>query len=165
MDKTLSYRNYCGSVEVSFEDKCLYGKILFITDLITYESDNVDGLETAFREAVDFYLEKCARENLVADKPFSGSFNVRVTPEKHRAASMKAASEGISLNELIGRCIDSYLEDVKTVLTINENHEHHHYADFNPVTVNYEETTTSSWTQMLEPRPKSHASRKPTTHH
>lgn len=68
-DKTMSYNGYCGSIEVSMEDDCLHGKLLFVKDLVTYEAMSPAALEQAFRDAVDFYIDKCAREDLATEKP------------------------------------------------------------------------------------------------
>jgi predicted HicB family RNase H-like nuclease len=126
-DKTFSYKGYCGSIEFSLDDGCLFGQILFVRDLVTYEAEKIVELKQAFEDAVDFYLDKCERENLKPDKPFSGSFNVRLTPELHRAAAIEAARIGTSLNDLVRDCIESRLDGTKTVLTINQNH--YHYPD------------------------------------
>lgn len=56
----LQYRGYSGSVDASVEDGVVYGKLLFIDDLVTYEADTERGIGQAFREAVDDYLETCA---------------------------------------------------------------------------------------------------------
>jgi predicted HicB family RNase H-like nuclease len=72
-EKTLAHRGYCGSIEVSLEDNCLHGKVLFIHDLVTYEADSASALRRAFHDAVDYYLDKCAREGKDAEQPFSGS--------------------------------------------------------------------------------------------
>lgn len=68
-NKTLNYKGYSGSVEVSIEDDCLHGSLLFINDLVTYEAESPAALEQAFRNAVQHYLDKCAREGLTPDKP------------------------------------------------------------------------------------------------
>lgn len=31
------YNDFVGSIKMSFEDKCLYGNILYINDLMTYQ--------------------------------------------------------------------------------------------------------------------------------
>ena len=41
MSKLLEYKGYYGSTDVSVEDGALFGKILFINDLITYEANDV----------------------------------------------------------------------------------------------------------------------------
>ena len=37
----------------------------------------------------------------IADRNYSGRFVVRVTPETHRALTIRAAEEGVSLNRLV----------------------------------------------------------------
>lgn len=110
-DKVLSHKNYSGSIEVSLEDGCLHGEILFINDLVSYESETVAGLQAAFQEAVDFYLDKCRRDGLEPDKPCSGTFNVRLSPELHRNASVAAARKGQSLNDFVKDCVSKGVSD------------------------------------------------------
>ena len=52
-DRTLHHKNYQGSIEVSVEDDCLHGRILFIEDLITYEGETVAELKTNFAASVE----------------------------------------------------------------------------------------------------------------
>ena len=110
-DKTLSYKGYCGSIEISIEDNCLFGKILFINDLVSFEGNTPSELRTAFEQAVDHYLQKCAQKNVSPDKPFSGSFNIRIAPELHREASIKAAIAGTTLNDFVRECIETCVAD------------------------------------------------------
>ena len=51
----MEYKGFKGSVET--EGNIYYGKITNIKDLVTYESYSNKGLETAFKEAVDDYIE------------------------------------------------------------------------------------------------------------
>lgn len=99
--KTFKYKGYDGSIEVSIEDNCLHGKILFITDLVTYEASTIDELKREFESAVDDYLKTCEEEGIEAKRPFKGSFNVRIGKELHEKAAQKAASIGKTLNEYV----------------------------------------------------------------
>lgn len=145
-DKTLNHRGYCGSIEFSIEDSCLYGKILFITDLVTYEAETILGLSKAFEEAVDFYLAKCEQVGLIADKPFSGTFNVRFDPELHRSAAIAAAKKGASLNDFVRECVEHCLSDKTTLVSLTENHTHYHQVEL-VESEKYEEDPTTSWSQ------------------
>lgn len=98
---TLHYKGYDGSAEVSVEDGVLHGKLLNIRDLITYQADGISRLEAEFRGAVDAYLEDCKLENRPADKPFKGSFNVRISPDLHRELAIDASGQSKSLNEYV----------------------------------------------------------------
>lgn len=101
MTEVLEYKGYVGSVEVSKEDRCLHGAVLFVRDLVTYEGKSYDELEAAFQSAVDNYVATCKAIGRDPEKPCSGTFNVRVGQELHRAAQQAAAKRGIGLNELV----------------------------------------------------------------
>ena len=59
MENVLTYKGFTGIVKLNTTDKVLHGKIEFVNDLVTFEATAVDELETAFREAVDDYIEMC----------------------------------------------------------------------------------------------------------
>ncbi len=91
MNNQLKYKGYIGSIETSLEDNCLFGKILFIKALVSYEGKTVAELDAAFHEAVDDYLATCQSLGQTPEKPCKGSFNVRVGHELHLAAALAAA--------------------------------------------------------------------------
>jgi len=86
--KVLKYKGYVGSVEVSTEDNCLFGQVLFIEPLINYEGQTVADLSEVFNEAVDDYLLDCEEQGIEPAKPCKGSFNARTGPELHQAAAI-----------------------------------------------------------------------------
>jgi predicted HicB family RNase H-like nuclease len=104
-DNVLQRKGFKGSVEYSGDDNLLVGKILDIEALIMYSGESVADISAAFVDAVEDYLETCAREKIEPEKPYSGSFNVRVTGELHRSAVMVARKRGQSLNALVNRAI------------------------------------------------------------
>ena len=107
----LSYKDYIGSVGFSSEDEVFYGKIEHINDLITFESDNAHDLKKAFEEAVDDYITFCEEKGAKLDKPFKGSFNVRVKPSIHKLAYQKAIQQGMSLNKFIETTLEKELNE------------------------------------------------------
>ena len=52
----MQYRSFIGTVEYSNEDKCFYGKVLFIPDVILYEGIDLIELEKDFQNAIDDYI-------------------------------------------------------------------------------------------------------------
>ena len=58
----------------------------------------VKQLRQAFRESVEDYLAFCAARGEEPEKPFSGKFVVRISPQLHRKISIAAARQGKSLN-------------------------------------------------------------------
>ncbi|EME1359681.1 type II toxin-antitoxin system HicB family antitoxin [Klebsiella aerogenes] len=106
MSNMLKFKGYFGSVEFSLEDKVLHGKIQCVNDLVTYEAETLDGLQSAFEEAVDDYLETCMALNKDPEKPMSGTFNVRIGPDLHKKAYLSACAEGKSLNDYVKSAIE-----------------------------------------------------------
>ncbi|MGI9340113.1 MAG: type II toxin-antitoxin system HicB family antitoxin, partial [Psychrobacter sp.] len=98
-----SYKGYTGSIEVSTEDLCLFGKIQMIQDLVMYDGENLEELKLSFESAVDEYLEMCAEENKCPDKPCSGTFNVRMSESMHRKSIHESNILGITLNSFISK--------------------------------------------------------------
>jgi predicted HicB family RNase H-like nuclease len=68
-EETLNDKGYAGSMQISIEDNCLYGRVLRKGDVVTYEVQTVEEVRAAFQESVDYYLRTCAERGLVADAP------------------------------------------------------------------------------------------------
>ncbi|PUB23749.1 MULTISPECIES: hypothetical protein [Pseudomonas] len=56
MNRRLKYKGHTGSIETSVEDNCLFGRLLNIDSLVSYEGQTEEELEAAFRQAVDDLL-------------------------------------------------------------------------------------------------------------
>ncbi len=110
MSNYIHYKDYIGSVEFSEEDEVFHGKLIGIKDLISFEGDSTKTLINDFHNAVDEYLEFCEKNGRVADKPYKGSFNVRVGPELHRNAALYAAEHNQSLNAFIAEAIKTKIQ-------------------------------------------------------
>ena len=107
-ENLLEYKGYCGSVEYSAPDRCFYGKVLGIRALITYEGTDVDTIEKEFQASVDEYLELCEHEGIVPEKVYSGTFQVRVSPETHKELAARAEASGKKLNTIVAEALESY---------------------------------------------------------
>ncbi|MEI8004727.1 MAG: type II toxin-antitoxin system HicB family antitoxin [Bacteroidota bacterium] len=105
----LLYKGYMGSVNFSSDDEVFWGKIEHINDLITFESDDAHELKDSFERTIDEYLAFCKEKNIQPEKPFKGSFNIRLSAEVHRRAFIKAKQEGVSLNKFIETTLEKEL--------------------------------------------------------
>ena len=63
MNNLMEYKDYFGTVEFSSADDILFGKVLGINGLISYEGDSLQGLKEDFVSAVDDYLEMCGEDD------------------------------------------------------------------------------------------------------
>ncbi|MCL2512769.1 MAG: type II toxin-antitoxin system HicB family antitoxin [Oscillospiraceae bacterium] len=105
MNNYLHYKNYIGSVEFSEEDAVFHGKVAGIKSLISFEGESVKDLIEDFHYAVDEYFDFCAQNGKHPEKPFKGSFNVRIGADLHRRATLTASAHGVSLNTLVENAI------------------------------------------------------------
>lgn len=105
MSNLLSYKTYNGTVEYSREDECLYGKVIGIKSLLSYEGQSVQELEQDFKAVIDEYLEDCKERNIEPEQPYKGTFNVRINPELHRSIAVYAIEHGKSLNSAVEEAI------------------------------------------------------------
>jgi len=113
MSQTLQHKGYDGSVEYSAEDRLLHGSLLGIRDGVVYEGSDVDSLESNFRAAVDEYLAFCAAEGKTPDKPFKGSFNIRVGSELHKRAALFAEENNQKLNTVVSKALEEFLTQAR----------------------------------------------------
>ncbi len=95
---TMTYREYAARIAYSDEDGCFVGHIAGIRDVVGFHGESVTELRAAFEEAVDDYLETCARLGRAPQKPYSGKLLLRVDPMLHARAAMLAEAQGKSLN-------------------------------------------------------------------
>ena len=100
------YKDFYGSAQASVEDNCLYGKLEFIEPLVSFEGQNIEELEQAFKDAVDDYLLDCEKLGREPARSCKGSFNVRIGPELHRNALIAAKERNLNLNEFVKRSIE-----------------------------------------------------------
>lgn len=70
----MAYKGY-GVTQICIEcdeetgSAIIYGKLDGITDLITFQADSMREIEQSFHDAVDDYLDFCAKVGKVAERP------------------------------------------------------------------------------------------------
>ncbi len=94
----LSYKGYLGQVMFDPEAKIFYGHVINTRDTITFQSEDAKQLEQEFHISVDTYLDFCEELGETPEKPYSGKFVLRLTPEAHRKVALAAQVAHKSLN-------------------------------------------------------------------
>ena len=110
MTNTMTYKGYSARIEYDDEDGIFTGRLAGISDGVGFHADTVEALRDAFHEAVEDYVETCAKVSKEPQKAFSGQVMFRVDPEVHRKAALAAELSGKSLNqwaeEVLGRAAE-----------------------------------------------------------
>ncbi len=98
----MDYKGYIGKVEYDDEAGLFHGEVINLRDVVTFAGETVQALRQAFQESVEDYLAFCAERGEEPEKPFSGTFTVRIPPELHRAIAVQARLSNKSLNSWLG---------------------------------------------------------------
>ena len=107
-NNVLEYKGYWAEIQYSAEDRCLFGKIEAINDLVSFGCENAEEIEKVFHDAVDGYLEDCARHGKNPDKAYKGVFNIRCSPSMHRALATYAIQQSTTLNQVVADAFAEY---------------------------------------------------------
>ncbi len=98
---TMTYKGYIGQVTLDEEAAVFHGQVMNTRDVITFQGRTVKELRKALKDSIEDYLAFCAARGEDPDKPLSGKFVLRISPELHRQVTIAAACEGKSLNKWV----------------------------------------------------------------
>ena len=97
----MEYNGYIGIVEYDSEAKLFHGDVVNTRDVITFQGTSVGEIEKAFTESIDDYINWCKEECVEPEKPYSGKFNLRLSPELHREIAITAKKLNLSINNFV----------------------------------------------------------------
>jgi predicted HicB family RNase H-like nuclease len=107
----MEYKGYTAKVEFDDEAEIIHGEVIGIKDVITFQGKTVGELKKAFRESVDDYLSFCEERGEAPDKPFTGKFVVRVSPELHRKIYLSAKLSNESINAWLNEKLECVVNE------------------------------------------------------
>jgi len=97
----MNYKGYYGHVVYDDEAKIFHGEVINTRTVITFQGKTVDEIEQAFRDSINDYLDWCKERKKEPEKPFSGKFVLRISPELHRQLNLEAKKNNTSINSII----------------------------------------------------------------
>lgn len=109
----LEYKGYVGRMKIDTDADIIHGDVVGILDVITFQGRSVEEAKQAFHDSVDDYLEFCESLGDPPEKPFSGTFLVRVKPDLHRDLASLAKRRGESVNALVTRALAKVVESAR----------------------------------------------------
>ncbi|MDO4697898.1 MAG: type II toxin-antitoxin system HicB family antitoxin [Pasteurellaceae bacterium] len=112
--KFLHHKGYVGTIEADLANNMLFGKLAYMRDLVTYEAPTLAELKHEFEQSIELYLQDCAELGKTPDKPFKGTFNVRISEELHREATLLAGNR--SLNTFVYEAIQEKVDKERVSL-------------------------------------------------
>lgn len=116
MNTTLEYQGYIALIELDDDEDCFHGRVVNTRDVINFYGHTASELRAEFAKSVDEYVAFCAEQGIAPEKPYSGRFVIRLTPEVHRALAMKAAREQKSLSKLVKERLEDAIREPEGAL-------------------------------------------------
>lgn len=108
----MEYKGYIARVEFDDEAGIFHGEVINTRDVITFQGSSVEELRRALEDSVEDYLEFCRVRAEEPERPFSGRFVVRLTPEQHRKIYIAARRSGKSINAWVAEALEREAEGV-----------------------------------------------------
>ncbi len=109
---TMQYEDYQATIEFDEQDDCFYGIVTNTRDVLHFEGNSVRELKRAFKATIHAYRDACEKLGREPQRPFSGKFQTRVSPELHRSAAAAARQSGKSLNAFVSTAIVHEIERI-----------------------------------------------------
>ena len=109
MNNFIEHKGYVGTVEYSSEDNILFGQVIGIRGLISYEGNSIEELKADFAVAINDYLIECEANGREPQQPYNGQLNVRISPDIHKKLQMYSSSKSQILDEIVEAAIKSYI--------------------------------------------------------
>ncbi|GBQ07529.1 type II toxin-antitoxin system HicB family antitoxin [Saccharibacter floricola] len=105
MKNILTVGGYKAVVAFDPETGLFRGEFLGLNGGADFYADSVEGLKTEGEASLKVFLEMCKEKGISPKRPYSGKFQVRLSPQEHARAVELAASRGLSLNQLISESL------------------------------------------------------------
>jgi predicted HicB family RNase H-like nuclease len=101
----INYKGYNAQVEIDLEANVLFGRVVDLRTVITFEVDRIDGIRAAFEEAIEEYLEFCAAHGKKPERPYAGNVTLRTSARNHRMFAEASRAAGLSMNAWMERAL------------------------------------------------------------
>ena len=94
----MKYGDYVATIEYDSDIDLFIGCVINLGGPVTFYGKSSAELKREFRKSIQVYLDVCKERGIKSEKPYSGRFNIRMTPQQHRYFAQLAATKGKSLN-------------------------------------------------------------------
>ena len=106
----MNYKGFVGVVEYDDEARIFSGEVINTRSVITFQGTSVD---EEFHASVDDYIEWCKEDGIEPEKPYSGRFNVRLSPLFHSKVAIAARKLNMSMNSFVEKSLQDEISNMQ----------------------------------------------------
>jgi predicted HicB family RNase H-like nuclease len=102
----MTHDGYVATVELDEDAGLFHGEVINTRDVLTFQGRTIDELHAAFADTVADYVEWCKERGKQPERPYSGNFTVRLSPDLHRRVATAATRKGKSVNAFVVEALE-----------------------------------------------------------
>lgn len=106
MRNIMNINGYKAVIAFDPETELFRGEFIGLNGGADFYADNVAQLKREGELSLKVFLEMCEEKGIEPFKQYSGKFNIRLSPELHKAAVIAATAQNLSLNEWINQTLE-----------------------------------------------------------
>ena len=103
---TMHHEGYVATIELDEDAGLFHGEVVNTRDVLTFQGRTLKELKRAFADTIADYIAWCRERGKEPERPYSGHFSLRVSPELHRRVAVAAARAGKSVNGFVAETLD-----------------------------------------------------------
>jgi predicted HicB family RNase H-like nuclease len=82
-----------------------FGEVINTSDVITFYGRSIEELKRELATSIEVLAEACRARGVEPSRPYSGRFNLRLSPAEHARIAAAAAAAGKSMNAWIAESL------------------------------------------------------------
>jgi predicted HicB family RNase H-like nuclease len=102
----MTHDGYVATIDLDEEAGLFHGEVINTRDVLTFQGRTIDELNAAFADTIADYIDWCRERGKEPERPYSGNFTVRISPELHRRVAAAAARSGKSVNAFVAETLE-----------------------------------------------------------
>ena len=103
---TMTHNGYIASIELDEDAGLFHGEVINTRDVLTFRGRTLEELRSAFADTIADYVDWCRERGKEPERPYSGNFTIRVSPDLHRRVAAAAVRLGKSVNAFVSEVLD-----------------------------------------------------------
>lgn len=101
----MRHGDYVARIAYDEEIDSFFGEVINTSDVITFYGRSVEELKREMATSIAVHLEACRAKGVEPGRPYSGRFNVRLSPDEHARVAAAASATGKSMNAWIAETL------------------------------------------------------------
>ncbi len=103
---TMHHDGYVATIDLDEDAGLFHGEVINTRDILTFQGRTLDELRTAFADTIADYIDWCRERGKDPERPYSGNFMLRVSPDLHRRIATAASRAGKSINGYVSDALE-----------------------------------------------------------